>query len=592
MKKWLTFGLLIFSLSMLPSVMAAPQPLSPEQAFALTASARDAQTIVIDWKIAPHYYLYRDRIQVSPAQAHVDRLGQPIFPVTTTTKNFPGIGKLAVYFGHLQIAVPVIQNNQNQMPIRVTYQGCSEYGYCYPPTTKIIALNLAGNYGAVEKPLEIDIPDVSTPTTNAVVNAQTQVTQLLQHANLLITLLSFFGFGLLLSLTPCVLPMIPILSSIIVGQNRRSAKHSFLLSCIYVLGVAITYALAGIAVGALGSSIQAWLQQPWIIAIFSLIFILMAMSLFGFYSLQLPESWQAHLHHLSQKHSNQHYISTFIMGCLSTLIVSPCVTAPLVGVLSYIGQQGSAMLGGLALFFLAIGMSAPLLIIGAASNRWLPKAGVWLNTIKNFMGVLMLAVAIWMLERILAPIITMLLWSALFIGTSIGCDVFLSTRTRWQHIKKIVGVIFLLYGLLLAFNAGMQQTNPWQPLAVFWHSAAQKTNFSFTVINNLDELNAQLAQAQTKHQFTVVDFYADWCASCKEMDSHTFSDPSVQQALKVYQRLRVDLTQMTPEKTALMKKFGVIAPPVLLFFNANGQEVKNSRVVGEIAPKLLLHQLP
>ena len=365
----------------------ATAPLSASEAFKLTASAKNDQTILLQWKIAPHYYLYQKQFAFRVIQPANAQLGSPIYPSNTRILK-TSLGDFDVYVHTLTIPIPIIQPQNNNVLLQVKYQGCSKVGYCYPPVTELIAINLSGHYLQPVSPLNIDIaPEIPAPLVHQ------------DKPSFLTTILGFFGFGILLSLTPCVLPMIPVLSSIIIGQNK---KRAFFLSVFYVLGMALTYALVGMLFALLGKNLQTLFQQPWVIIAFSIIFIAMALSLFGLFTVQLPEKLRACIAEKSHHQKSGTYIGVFIMGCLSILILSPCVTPPLVAALGLISKSGDIGLGTAALFFTGVGMGVPLLFMGALGTKILPKPGKWMNIVKYFLGALLLWVAMSMLLR-MAP---------------------------------------------------------------------------------------------------------------------------------------------------------------------------------------------
>jgi len=591
MKRLLLIALLMIALPALSQTQEEPIPAN--QAFQFSATAKDYQTIVAMWTIKPGYYLYRDRIQISPANPGKDILAQPLLPATTLIKDYPGIGKLPVYKGNLKIAVPVIKSSGKTLIIKVHYQGCSEKGYCYPPQTKIVPINLAGNYMVPVQPVEIDLPptEKTTTTTTTPTSEQDKIAQLLSQHNLFTILIGFFLFGLLLSLTPCVLPMIPILSGIIISKGPNiSRAHAFGISCAYVLGMAITNTAAGIIFGFIGYSVQVIFQQPWIIVLYSLIFVAMALSLFGLYNIQIPQALQNKLTKINNHQKHGTYVGATIMGVLSFLILSPCVTPPLVGALAYISQSGNAALGGAALFVMSIGMGTPLLLIGAFSKNFLPKAGSWMNGIKYILGVLMLALAIWMISRILPGTVTMILWGILILGSSIALDTFKTATTTWKKIRKTIGILLFVYGLVLLIGAFIGNTNPLDPLNLPNKHVAHKESI-FIPANTLKEAQQQLQLAKSQHQPVILDFYADWCIACKQMDLYTFSNPQVQKQLGKFRLLRADVTKNNMQTIELQKYFHVVAPPTILFFDPNGKEIKSSRIVGEMSASAFLKHL-
>jgi thiol:disulfide interchange protein DsbD len=392
--------------------------------------------------------------------------------------------------------------------------------------------------------------------------------------------------------------MVPILSGIIVGQGKNiSTGKAFSLSLSYVIATALTYTVFGILAALFGSNLQTAFQQPWVIVLFSSVFIILSLSMFGFYHLEIPKSLRAKLHHSSDKHRDGSYISAFIMGILSSLIVGPCVAAPLAGALIFIGQTGNVILGGAALFMMGFGMGVPLLIIGASAGKILPKSGHWLEVINPVFGVIMLAVALWMLSRIFPAHIMMFLWAMLLIIPAVylhALDPLPHPASGWRKLWKGLGLMMLIYGICLLIGFALGNNNPLQPLQTMIAEcdaattecevppvavAKKKTGFEFEKIQSEIELEA-LQEAGRKKQWVMLDFYADWCISCKEMEAYTFSDPKVQQRLADVLLLQVDMTNNTDEHKALLKRFNLIGPPAVLFFNTTGQEQQQYRIIG------------
>ncbi|MDP1573557.1 MAG: protein-disulfide reductase DsbD [Coxiellaceae bacterium] len=385
MKKLYLLILLLFSVALQAQTI---QPLPADQAFQLSATAKDYQTILLQWKIAPNYYLYEKNFSfVVLKPAHV-LLGNPLYPAGAQSLKTP-LGDFMVYAHNVILPLPIIQANEKSLVLQVNYQGCAQAGYCYPPTSKIVSINLAGNYMQWVSPLAIDVaPVVATPPSQI-------------KKSLLLTLASFFGLGLLLSFTPCVLPMVPIISSIIVGQKNKNHFHAFLLSLFYVIGSAVSYAVIGVLFGVIGKNIQLVFQNPWVIVFFSALFIVMALSLLGVFQLQLPEKIRGFIAAKSQHQKSGSYAGVFVMGMLSTLILSPCITPPLVAALAYISQSGEVYLGGSALFMMGLGAGFPLLLIGAIGPKILPKPGRWMNVIKYAMAIFLFVIAGMLLQRIM-----------------------------------------------------------------------------------------------------------------------------------------------------------------------------------------------
>lgn len=546
----------------------ASEPLLADQAFQFSATAKDYQTILVNFKIAPNYFLYQQHFEFHVIKPNTISLGAPIYP-SNTEKLKTALGTFDVYSSSLTIPIPIINANVNNLVLQVGYQGCSKAGYCYPPTTKVVSINLAGNYFQPARELKMDVaPQAKTISRDALEN--------LFHADsffLLIT--TFLGIGILLSFTPCVLPMIPILYSMIVGKEKMSHAHAFFISLFYVLGMSITYAVAGIVFGVVGESMQVIFQKPWIIAVFSALFVLMSLSLFGLFNLQLPESLRAKIANISQHQKRGTYFGAFFMGILSTLILSPCVTPPLVAALGFISHTGDAALGGAALFAMGIGMGAPLLLIGLMGPKILPKSGEWMNTVKNLMGIVLLAVAIFMLQRILPGMIIMILWAGLSIGFALYLGALSSAKSFSALIKKIIGLLFFVYGILLMVDAYHGNTN------------CNVSALHFQTVHTVSDINHALKQAEKNNQIVMLDFSADWCVACKELESITFEDHIIKAKLSQFVLLRADISKNSAENQILMQQYNVIAPPTILFFK-DEKEIPNSRVIGYQPPEQFL----
>ncbi|MGZ4967922.1 MAG: protein-disulfide reductase DsbD [Methylobacter sp.] len=545
--------------------------LQPDQAFQFFTSIKDDRTLHINWTIADGYYLYREKIQFELINADGVKLGTYAIP-RGTPKQDEAFGQVEIFHNELGFDLPLIRSSQAAQTIilQAKYQGCADRGVCYPPMSKKVELPLPVVLQSGEQEL----------------SEQDQIVQSLHKDSLPITLLSFFGFGLLLSLTPCIFPMIPILSGIIVGHgNRINTTRAFLLSLSYVLASALTYTVFGILAALFGSNLQTAFQQPWIIGLFSAIFVALSLSMFGFYHLELPKSLQVKLHNSSEIHRDGSLLGAAIMGALSSLIVGPCVAAPLAGALIYIGQTGDAVLGGSALFMLGLGMGLPLLLLGASAGKLLPKAGDWLNSTKAVFGVIMLAVAVWMLSRILPGNVIMVLWAMLLIFPAIylsAVDPLPENSSGWRKLWKGLGLMMLAYGLLLLIGFSLGNSNPLKPLQGFGVSAAQASEpgIAFERVASLTALEARIKQANANHQAVMLDFYADWCISCKEMEAYTFADPQVKQALKNYVLLQADVTNNSDDDKALLEKFKLIGPPAILFFGLDHQEQTANRIIG------------
>ena len=552
--------------------------LPAEQAFQFFATVKDASTLHVNWAIAKGYYLYREKIQLELTEAAGNQLGNFSIPQGTPAHD-EEFGQVEIFHNELGFDLPIIRNNTSAQTITLLakYQGCADRGVCYPPMTKKVDLEL---------PAINELTPLAAPEPTPALSEQDQIVQSLQHDSLAMTLLSFFSFGLLLSMTPCIFPMIPILSGIIVGHgNRITTGRGFLLSLSYVIASALTYTVFGILAALFGSNLQTTFQQPWIIALFSAIFVLLSLSMFGCYELELPNSIKTRLHNSSEKHRDGSLWGAAIMGALSSLIVGPCVAAPLAGALIFIGQTGNAVLGGSALFVMGMGMGIPLLILGASAGKLLPKAGSWLYSTKAVFGVIMLAVAVWMLSRILPPAIIILLWAMLLILPAIylsAIDPLPENSSGWRKLWKGVGLMMLAYGLLLLIGFSMGNHNPLKPLQGISVNNAQaaEQGIVFERVASLSALDDRIQQASVNHQPVMLDFYADWCISCKEMEAYTFTAPDVKKALAGFVLLQVDVTQNSEDDKALLARFNLIGPPAILFFSADKQEVTSHRVIG------------
>lgn len=558
--------------------------LTPEQAFELETE-NQAGRFNARWKIAEGHYLYQDKVKILVDDAEVKTRALQLSK--GEKKDDPVFNKvLTVYHDSAQATLPYHYTGKGERDVtfKVKYQGCSEIsGICYPPQTQKVVVRLTPMSAA-----QADVIDHSLEAEP--ISEQDEIADVLRSGDTWLTMLVFFGAGLLLAFTPCVFPMIPILSGIIVGQGEDiSTRKAFWLSLVYVLAMALTYTVVGILVGLSGENIQAWFQNPWIISSFAAIFVALSLSMFGFYELQMPASIQSKLTNISNSQQGGNVIGVAIMGFLSALIVGPCVTAPLVGALIYIAETGDAVLGGMALFALSMGMGAPLLVIGTSAGKVLPKAGAWMNAVKAVFGVLLLALAIWLLERIAPAAFTMMLWamllivSAIYMGASDRLD---DEASGWRRLWKGFGLVILIYGIILIIGLASGNRNVFQPLQSFslgtqgTHQAAA-SHLAFKQIKGIDGFQQAMKEARGKP--VMLDFYADWCVSCKEMEALTFSDAGVQRALDGVVLLQADVTPNDELDSALYKHFGIIGPPSIMFFDGNGVERKNHRVVGFMA---------
>ncbi|MEY4592677.1 MAG: hypothetical protein RIR18_1572 [Pseudomonadota bacterium] len=499
----------ILVLQLIPGLSSAQEFLDPAVAFKPSLRAIDRQTLEVRYEIAKGYYLYRDKLKIKLIDPpNSVTLSKPEMPAGKQ-KQDENFGAVAVFYKELKATIPLQGNTDDEtLKLSITAQGCADAGLCYPPQTQILTVKL---------PAKVAVQTIEpSPSLPPQVDETSAIAAILSGSSLSVALLFFFVAGLGLSLTPCILPMIPILSGIIVGRGHTGRWHNFGLSLAYVLGMATTYAIAGVAAGLTGTLLSAALQNIWVLGSFALIFVALSFSMFGFYELQLPASLQGKLSESANRLPGGQWLGLFGMGALSALIVGPCVAAPLAGALLYIGQTGDAVFGGTALFVMALGMGVPLLLVGLSAGTLLPKAGPWMEWVKRFFGVLLLATAAWLVYPVL-PSIT---------GNS---------------------------------------------------SASHQSALPFERVHTVAELEQKLSTAKRP---VMLDFYADWCVSCKEMEKFTFTDPKVQAALKEVVLLQADVTANSTDDAALLKRFDLFGPPGIIFFDANGQEIRSLRVVG------------
>ncbi len=564
--------------------------LEPDQAFAISAEMQDANHVKVRWQIAEGYYLYRDKFQVTVIEPQGVRADHAQLPAGEK-KQDEFFGEMEVYHGRVEAIVPLSGIPSGDLPVplvlEVRYQGCSEtLGVCYPPMSKRITLELPPTAEA-KTVATTTVQQAAPPSSRPALSEQDSLANTIATGSTVLTVLTFFGLGLLLAFTPCVFPMIPILSGIIIGQKgEMTTRRAFLISLVYVLAMASTYTVAGVIAGLFGENLQATFQNPWILGTFSLVFVLLALSMFGFYELQMPTFLQSKLAEISNRQQGGSYGGVAVMGFLSALIVGPCVAAPLMGALIYIGQTGDALLGGLALFALSLGMGAPLLAIGTSAGKLLPKAGPWMDAIKAVFGVLLLAVAIWMLERIVPAAVAMLLWATLFIVSAIYLGALDKSTPGWGRLWKGVGVVLLIYGALLLTGAAAGGKDVMQPLrgilTVSGVSGAESAHPVFKRIKTVQDLEREVAAASREGRPVMLDFYADWCVSCKEFEKYTFTDAGVLSKLRSANTLllQADVTANDRQDKELLRHFGLIGPPAILFFGPDGQERHDHRVIG------------
>jgi thiol:disulfide interchange protein DsbD len=556
--------------------------LKPDQAFVFEADNDRPGHVTLRWRIAPDYYLYRDKIAVKTA-APGARLGSPVFPAGQL-KHDDYFGEQVVYHDEVVVDVPLTTGaGIAEVPLEVTYQGCAEAGLCYPPIHKNVAVALVTS-GAAAGP------------TAPVRPPQDTLADRIRSGGLLGMLAIFFGSGLLLAFTPCVLPMIPILSGIIVGAGSGkpvSRGRAFSLSLAYVLGMALTYTIAGAAFAAMGQQAQAFFQKPWMIAVFAGLFVWLALGMFGLYTLQMPAAIQSRLTAMSTEQKQGSLLGTAIMGALSSLIVTACVAPPLVAALAVIAQSGDVVRGAAALFALSLGMGAPLLVVGASAGQLLPKVGPWMDAVKATFGVMLLGVAVWMLGRLLPGAVTLALWAALAFVSGY-CLLTMGGREikgGADAVRRGFGALAIVYGVLMLIGALAGRADPLQPLAGMGTGSGEiERELPFQRIKTVADLDAALAQARAEGRPAMLDFYADWCVSCKEMERHTFSDDGVRAELSRALLLQADVTANDEQDRQLLQRFGILGPPTIVFFGSDGQERPDYRVVGfKPAPAFRAH---
>lgn len=576
----LGLGVLAASLATLAADAPTSEPnfLEPEQAFQMSARPLDAHTVEIRFKTADGYYLYRDKFRFSADGGTV--LGQAQLP-GAARKVDPQFGETLVYRGELVVPIAVASTT-GPFTLSVKTQGCADAGLCYPPFTRTASILLpqGGALGGAQRATNSSAASLTQPG-GAPVDEPDRIGSLLAQRSLPLILASFFGFGLLLAFTPCVFPMIPILSGLIVGHGSQiSKRRALILSLAYVLGMAVTYTLAGVAAGLSGTLMSAALQNAWVLGGFALVFVVLSLSMFDFYQLQLPASLQGRLTASANKQGGS-LAGVALMGALSALIVGPCVAAPLAGALLYIAQTRDAALGGAALFSMALGMGAPLVLVGVAARSALPRAGAWMEGVKKAFGVMLLGVAVWLVSPVVPPVATMLALAALLLFSGIylhALDPLPADASGWRRFWKGSGVMAALAGAALFIGALAGSRDPLQPLAALRGSASdsQASAVKFERVRSVAELEARLASADRP---VMLDFYADWCISCKEMERGTFTDSRVRGRLDRMLLIQADVTGNTEHDKALLKRFSLFGPPGMVFF-APGKTSELRRVVG------------
>jgi thiol:disulfide interchange protein DsbD len=571
------------------SARAEEDFLDPEVAFKLAARAVDERTVEVIYTVAPGYYLYREQFKFA---ANGATLGTPVLPTGKTKFDETFQKTVETYRDTVRIAVPV-QQGSARFQLLVTNQGCADKGLCYPPQQRGIEVRLTG-FGGDGSARVMAASEVLSASTTASTDPQAGARYAADDAGIDGALRGgkfwsivgvFFVAGVLLSLTPCVLPMLPILSSIIVGHGAQvSRSRGFALAASYSLGMALVYTAIGVAAGLAGEGLATALQKPWLLTVFALGLVGLSLSMFGIYELQLPAALTGRLSHVSQRLPAGRFAGVFAMGGLSALIVSPCVAAPLAGALVYLSQTRNVWLGGTALFSLAAGMSVPLLLMGASAGALLPRAGGWMDEVKRLFGLLLLGVALWTVQSVLPAPLVLALWGALAIGAAVMLvSHHHGHRTDWTRSigRRAIAAVLAVCGLLQLVGAASGGSNPLQPLShlrvQLGGEAAATLGPVFTTVHSSAELDQAL---RTAGRPVMLDFYADWCVSCKEMERFTFVDPAVRKKMSAALLLKADVTANNDDDRALLKRFNLFGPPGTIFFDPQGREVPAARIAG------------
>ena len=572
--------------------------LPPEEAFRVSANGSDGSRLQVQWSIAEGTYLYQDKIKLELSgdgvQLGAFELPQPDIK-KDSIKPDGSIGDVAVYHERIDLDIPLVRSNTEATEVVLTarYQGCADRGICYPPQKTSFTLPLVAASGAATAAAPAAGVQSKPSAPVAKQSEQDQIAAMIAGQSSWVVVGAFFLIGLGLAFTPCVFPMIPILSGIITGHGQSiTTRKAFMLSLVYVLAMALTYTVAGVFAALAGENLQAMLQNPVAISIFALVFVALAFSMFGFYDLQLPSGLQSKLTEISNKQEGGSLAGAGIMGLLSALIVGPCVAPPLAGALIYIGQTGDAVLGGLALFAMSMGMGAPLIAIGTSAGKLLPRAGGWMDAVKGVFGVVMLGVAIYLLERVISPVTAMFLWGTLLVASSVymgALSPLPDSTSGWRKLWKGLGVVALIYGALFLIGVAANGKNTLQPLrglAVGGASgSAAEQHVSFKRIKTIADLDRELATAKSQGKPVMLDFYADWCVYCIQMERDTFPDSQVQDAMGQLVLLQADVTDNDDADQALQKHIGIPAPPAMIFWGSDGSERRHLRLLGFMGPE-------
>jgi thiol:disulfide interchange protein DsbD len=556
-----------------PVAHAEEDYLEPEAAFRFSSRMLDAKTIEVSYQIADGYYMYRERFAF---RAEGATLGEPVIPHGKVKFDETFQKDVETYRKMVVVTLPV--EAAGPFKLVATSQGCADKGLCYTPMESQASLSPNGGGGLLSAARGLtESPAASSGSSTAAAAPDSEMGRIessLQSGRLLAIMPLFLLLGLGLAFTPCVLPMVPILSFIIVGEGAKATRlRGFTLSAAYSLGMAIVYTALGVTAGLLGEGLSAALQNPWVLSAFALLMAVLSLSMFGVYQLQMPAAVQTRLSQFSEKQTSGKLAGVFVMGALSALIVGPCVAAPLAGALLYISQTRDVVVGGSALFAMAVGMSIPLMVIGLSAGSLLPRAGAWMNAVKRFFGVLMLAVALWMVAPVLPDWLQMAGWAAL--GIAYGAWLIVPRGAKWGG--KLAGLLFLLLGAVELAGLASGGRDPLAPLA---HLNGDRHATRFVRVKSTADLDAALAQAASSGKPAMLDFYADWCVSCKEMEKLTFTDPRVRARFDSMVLLQADVTANNADDKALLKRFRLFGPPGIIFLGTDGAEAAGGRVIG------------
>lgn len=581
-------------------LVAEPDFLPVDDAFRLSVVMQPNRVLLAQWRMADGYYLYRHQFDASlKSSSSGAQLGQLQIP-DGVAKVDEFFGEVEVYYGAVDIEIPVSGSLDDGSTVKVKYQGCADAGLCYPPERKVFEVSGQSLLprDAARGPVQNPAAGETASDTAPVQNTQSEdrsMAELLEASHFAVSLALFFIAGVGLAFTPCVFPMVPILSSIIVGEGQSLTKgRAFTLSLAYVLGMAVTYALVGLLVGLFGAelNLQATLQSPAVLATFAVVFVLLAGAMFGFYELAMPQGVQQWVNQRSAGQNGGRHPSVFVMGSLSSLVVSPCISAPLAGALIYLSKTGDAVLGGSALFALGLGMGVPLMIVGGSGGHWLPRAGAWMDTVKGIFGFGLLGVAVWLLERLLPGPVALALWAALLLGAAVylGALEFVP-KAAGARFAQVIGLMMGVWGSACLLGASAGAVDPFRPLANVMGNAspgASEKEIRWLAVKTVEDVERVMTTATGP---VILDLYADWCISCKVMERSVFPEPQVAEKLNQFTLLRADVTRNDDQDQALLKRYGLFGPPSLVFFAADGVEMTDFRVQGEMDADTLSRHL-